>query len=210
MLPDEEYEKYPCLEACPGMQQNCWGSVPASGPKVTSVLGEKEGFILVWSLVAIDIFFRHGFKKKSCLQCWGRIWWSEPLLDQVGQSSLFGRTWIVTQIARGEGGNHLMVLKILWCVFQTSSLKHALLSSIQPTKRAGLYCSSHTHSFMPCLLVTQFSLQKFSWYSFKPVFTSVTAYRVPCSVSSKDLSFPYFKEWEYSKTEMPAQFALWS
>lgn len=52
------------------------------------IFQETKSFILVavWSLMAFGICIRHGFLKSEQihLQCWGRIWWSEQLLAELG------------------------------------------------------------------------------------------------------------------------------
>lgn len=106
----------------------------------------------VWSLTAL-VFMPNMSSKLR------KIWWSEKLLAEVEQLPSFGRIWTVWL---RETARRREVLKILCCVFQTASLKYALLSSLQTMKNVG-----DTHLFLyplllHYLLLTQFFLQRFS------------------------------------------------
>lgn len=118
--------------------------------------------------------------------CWLR-WNSHLHLGEFGQCDsgrqLEGGKWL-----------HLIGLKVLWSVFQTASLKYSLLPADNGKGRGYTSLLIPTF-FLHCLLLTQFSLQRFTWYQFKLHFTSVKVYRVSCQVPPKDLPSPNLKEW---------------
>lgn len=128
MLLDGECERHLHMEVCSEMgQSNCRGSLLSRVPNVGYViychihsLGEgRASFLFFVGLIAFGIYIRNGLNKWTCLQFWGRIWWSEQLLPEVGQSPSFGRVWGEAQGDSWRGSKllHLVVLTILWSVW---------------------------------------------------------------------------------------------